>query len=242
MDRLHDADSEKILYRRYRENVAGPEPAGVLGKLAFESEPEDSSLQFFLGFFENGGFSPETAAQNDQLERQTFFVKFQHGLEKFVRVLVVLPSVVPQDSRGGGRRLVPILVVDRFVFVEAFQIQSQREDLAFRLYDRNVFAPVVVGESSEQRRKLLQETVFVVRGVEEDRVGSQGGQVVNEAVMEIPLFGPVRVAGRPRIAQLVLVEIDGGWNTGGFASGQREEVSQVQHVGGEEQVGPVISV
>lgn len=76
-------------------------------------------------------------------------------------------------------------------------------------------------------------------GVEEHPVSGQGARVIDEAVLVVALQFHVLVGGRPGVVDLVFMKIKGGRDVSAFRTGEGQEGRQVEHVGGQEEIGAV---
>jgi hypothetical protein len=96
----------------------------------------------------------------------------------------------------------------------------------------DAFQFVVVGEALQQAGQLTEEGSLMIGRVEKDLIGHQGAGIVDKSVVQVALLTPAHGVG-----ELVLMEVDGRGNVMGQAAGQGQEGRQVQHVGGQDEIG-----
>ncbi len=116
--------------------------------------------------------------------------------------------------------------------VVASQVQPQGQNLALGPDLRDAFQFVVVGEVLQQAGQFAEEGSLMIGRVEEDLVGHQGAGIVDKAVVQVALLTTAHGVGK-----LVLMEVDGSRNVVSQVAGQGQEGGQVQHVGGQDEIG-----
>ena len=95
VDGLRHADAKKIVMRGDGENVAAPEPGGVVVKIFCVANAQDAVCQSFPRRVKFGGMVAKVFAQNNYLKIQPAFCQRVKRVKKVGGVLVVFPAMIP---------------------------------------------------------------------------------------------------------------------------------------------------
>ncbi len=97
-DGLNDAGAEKIVIGCHRQNICLPEPARIISTIFDIAVMHNAFTQFLTGLVENGRALPVGFSEERNPERVPLFLKPVENLEKRLRILVVFPTVIPEDQ------------------------------------------------------------------------------------------------------------------------------------------------
>ena len=170
-----------------------------------------------------------------QLKRYSFAVQGQDRPKERLRVLVVLPALVPEYQRQ-----LPLRVVDPRL--QLFQVQSHRKHQRAFLQSAHRLLFAEFRKVIQKSGKGIEKRAAVKLGVKDNAVGAQHGGVIDESVVEItfPVLTSHRSAFRifrQRIGQLVLVHVKDDRSVGGSTPREGQKSAHIQHVGRHDHIG-----
>ncbi len=162
-------------------------------------------------------------ARDRHLEVEALGGELVHRFEECSGVLVVLPSVRPDDARPLGP--------SEGCAVDECAVEGRCEHLRFRTEAFGYVARTMVREDPQERRNRLEERLEVVAAVEHALVGRERARDVHERVVVVPLGGVAH-----GIDELILVEVDDGRDVPEGITCERQQVAEVDEGAGEEHV------